>query len=110
MRRSIHVVAMLAAIAVLLQPLDCFSSGKLTQKSAECCRKGKCAPSSNSDDCCKGTLPGGKQLLASKARHDPAPALSFAAIGPPLLTITHSFATTGFVEVHAPTGSPPGIC
>lgn len=108
MRRSIHVVAMLAAIAALLQPLDCFSSGKLTQKTADCCRKGKCAPSSNPDDCCKGTLLGGKQLLASKAQHDLVPALSFAAIGPPPLpAIAQPFVTTGFVAVHAPPGSPP---
>jgi hypothetical protein len=107
MRRSIHIVVTLAAIVALLQPFDCFSAGKLTQKTAECCKKGKCAPSSNSDDCCKGTLPGGKQLLASKAQHDLSPALSFAAIGPPL-TMAQAFVTTGYVEVHAPPGSPPG--
>jgi len=64
MRRGIHIAISLIAVLVLLKPFDCFGTGKFTQEAADCCKKGKCNPS-NGDDCCKGTLPGGKQLVAS---------------------------------------------
>ena len=69
MRRSIQIAISLAAVVLLLKPFDCFSSGPITKKTAECCKRGKCMPSSNSDDCCKGTIPGGKQLLGKAADH-----------------------------------------
>src|SRR5205807_8260642 len=61
MRRGVHIAISLVAVFLLLKPFDCFSSGPFTRKAANCCKKGKCAPARNSDDCCKGTLPGGKQ-------------------------------------------------
>src|SRR5438874_9304906 len=69
MRRGVHIALSLVAVFLLLKPFDCFSSGPFTRKAANCCKKGKCAPARNSDDCCKGTLPGGKQLVASKTPH-----------------------------------------
>ena len=106
MPRSIHIAITLFAIILLLKPFDCFSNGPFTQKSADCCKKGKCTPSSNADDCCKGTLPGGKQLAVSKASHDAAPSLEIVmtvaqgAIAPALRVAT-------LTEIALPPGSPP---
>lgn len=96
----------LLAVLLLMKPFDCFGSGQFTQKSADCCKKGKCNPS-NGDECCKGTLPGGKQLVASKAPHHATLALDFTAaiihvsIAPALTIAT-------LRESPAPPGSPPG--
>ncbi len=106
MPRSIHITISLIAVLLLLKPFDCFSGGQFTQKAADCCKKGKCAPSSSADDCCKGTLPGGKQLLASKAQRHSTPApdlITTMAPGP----IAPMFATTTFTDVEKPPGSPP---
>ena len=106
MRRGVHITVSLMAVLLLLKPFDCFSSGQFTQKSADCCKKGKCVPSSNADDCCKGTLPGGKQLVASKAPHHSTPKLDLItvdALGP----IAPAFTTTTFADVEAPPGSSP---
>src|SRR6266566_653130 len=80
MRRGIHISFSLIAVLLLLKPFDCFSSGPFTQKAADCCKKGKCVPSTNADDCCKGTLPGGKQLVASKAPHHSTPTIDFITV------------------------------
>jgi hypothetical protein len=106
MRRGIQISVSVIALLLLLKPFDCFSSGQFTQKAVDCCKKGKCVPSSNADDCCKGTLPGGKQLVASKAPHHSTPTLDFIAsnaAGP----IAPTFATIGFSRLEAPRGSPP---
>jgi len=107
MRRWIHISVSVIAVLLLLKPFDCFGGGQFTQKAADCCKKGKCVPSSNADDCCKGTLPGGKQLVASKAPHHSTPTLvllTTAGVGP----IAPVFARTASTDVHAPPGSPPG--
>jgi len=105
MRRGVHITVTLIAVVLLLKPFDCFSSGSFTQKAADCCEKDKCNPSANSDDCCKGTLPGGKQLVASKAenRNTPAPDLIATTCG--LGSIEPALATVPFTEGQAP-GSP----
>src|SRR5260370_2594263 len=99
MRGGIHISISVITALLLLKPFDCFSSGKFTQKAADCCKKGKCVPSSNADDCCKGTLPGGKQLVASKAPQsisapDLIPTPTHGTIGPTIATValTHTSA------------------
>src|SRR5258708_1394481 len=93
MRRGVHITVSLIALLLLLKPFDCFSRGTFTRKAAEGCKKGKCVPSKNSDDCCKGTLAGGKQLVASKAPNNSPPALDLvttvapAPIVPALATV-----------------------
>jgi hypothetical protein len=106
MRRGIHISVSVIAILLLLKPFDCFSSGPFTQKAADCCKKGKCAPSRNSDDCCKGTLPGGKQLMASKAPHNSSLTLDFVATVA-ASPIAPTLAIVPFSDVLAPPGSPP---
>ena len=65
MRRSVHIAIALLAILTLIRPFDCFA-GTFTRKAMACCSKGKCLPSSNADDCCKGTVPAGSHLSAPK--------------------------------------------
>src|SRR6266404_5828198 len=106
MRRSIHIAVTFLAAFLLLKPFDCFGSGPFTQKAADCCRKGKCVPSSNADDCCKGTLPGGKQLAVSKASHHATPALEISATVADGV-IAPALRVAILTETPAPPGSPP---
>lgn len=76
MRRAIHIVVSLLAMIMLVHPLDCFASGMRNRKAMECCLKGKCAPTANSDDCCKNTVPGGNHFLLSKSAGHLAPVLT----------------------------------
>src|SRR5436309_9621549 len=73
MRRGVHIAVSVLAVVLLLKPFDCFSGGKFTKEAADCCKRGKCRPSTK-DDCCKGTLPGGKDLVtAAKAQQNHVP-------------------------------------
>ncbi len=67
MKRGIHIVLSLLAVVMLVRPLDCFAGGMRNREAMDCCLKGKCAPTANSDDCCKNTVPGGNHFLLSKA-------------------------------------------
>src|SRR5258705_13666332 len=106
MRRSVHISVALLAVLVLLRPFDCFAGG-LTRKAAACCAKGKCLPTSNADDCCKGTVPEAGQLSKPDAPEQltPVHAVIVAEIAAPFAP---SFVAFRFDEVHAPPGSPPG--
>ena len=106
MRRGIHISVSFIAVLLLLKPFDCFSSGPFTQKAADCCKKGKCVPSTNADDCCKATLPGGKHVLASKAPRYSTPTLDLISTNAPG-PIVPAFAATTLTDVYPPTGSPP---
>jgi hypothetical protein len=102
-----HIVVALVAVFLLVRPFDCFSSGRFDQKAADCCKKGKCSPS-NSDDCCKATVPDGNQLATSKATDHSSPVLGVVMVDVPS-TISQPLVTSLLVEVHAPPGSPPGF-
>ena len=69
----------LMAVLLLVRPFDCFATGAWSQKAADCCLKGKCAPTAKSDDCCKNTVPDGNQLVTSKAANHSHPLVSFTA-------------------------------
>jgi hypothetical protein len=104
-RRGIHIAISLMAVLLLVKPFDCFDSGQFTQKAADCCKKGKCNPA-NGDDCCKGTLPGGKQLVASTTPHHAGLTLDAAATV--TLDLVEPAATMRVIaNVAAPPGSPP---
>src|SRR5258705_3772333 len=108
MRRSVHISVALLAVLVLLRPFDCFAGG-FTRKAAACCAKGKCLPTSNTDECCKSTVPAGNQPSAPKAPDQPTPvyAVRASAVPGPLAP---AFAAFRFDEAHAPPGSPPLSC
>jgi hypothetical protein len=106
MRRGVHIAVSFLVVLLLLKPFDCFSSGPFTWKAASCCKKGKCAPSRNSDDCCKGTLPGGKQLVTSKAPQHTTLTLDLVTVGAPA-PIAPVLAAVVLIEDGAPPGSPP---
>ncbi|MCU1259013.1 MAG: hypothetical protein JWO80_1898 [Bryobacterales bacterium] len=107
MRRGVHITVALLAVFLLLRPFDCFSGGKFDKKAADCCKKGKCTPS-NSDDCCKATIPGGKQLVTEQATDHSAPVLAVVATAASVTDFQLS-ATIHFVEIHQPPGSPPDL-
>ena|SRR5258708_38247255 len=105
MRRGVHIAITLLALLALVRPFECFA-GAFTRKAAACCAKGKCLPSANADDCCKGTVPAGSHLSSPKApdhsTHLPALAADSvqAVIAVPSLI-------SSFDEAHVPLGSPP---
>lgn len=106
MRRSIQIALTVVTILLLVKPFDCFDSGQFTAKAAACCKKGKCNPSTG-DDCCKGTLPGGKQLAFSKAsNHIPVTLELIAKVAP--ITIAPVLVSIVPIEKSEPPGSPPG--
>ncbi len=85
MRRGIHIVMSLIAVILLVRPFDCFALGAPIQKVADCCLKGKCAPTAKSDDCCKNTVPDGNQLVTSKAADHSHPLVTFTVARIPIL-------------------------
>lgn len=97
----------LLAVFLLVRPFDCFSGGKFDKKAADCCKKGKCSPS-NSDDCCKATIAGGKQLVTAQATDHSAPVLAVVASAASIAASQFS-ATVHFVETQQPPGSPPDL-
>lgn len=103
-RRGVHIAVTLVAVFLLLKPFDCFSGNKFTKEAADCCKKGKCRPSTG-DDCCKGTIPGGTQLVASKAQNHQIPIA--LPVMEPVVVVEAVFTTTTFDRVQAPLGSPP---
>ena len=105
MHRSIHIAITFLAVLALIRPFDCFA-GAFTRKAAACCVKGKCLPSANADECCKGTVPSGDQLSAPKAPDHAThlPALAVAAVA---VVIATPSVVSSFDEAQAPPGSPP---
>lgn len=85
MRRGIHISIALVAVLTLFRPLDCFA-GAFTPKAADCCAKGKCSPTTNSDECCKTNVPGGILLSAPKTPDHPTPAFDVQIAVVPNLT------------------------
>jgi hypothetical protein len=101
-----HIAVAVLAVFLLVRPFDCFAGGKFDQKAADCCKKGKCAPTPNSDDCCKNNVPGGRQLVTPTATDHSSPVLDLVMADVPSTT-SEAFVTSLAVEVHPPPGSPP---
>jgi hypothetical protein len=103
--RGIHIAVTVLAVFLLVKPFDCFSGGKFTKEAADCCKRGKCRPSTG-DDCCKGTLPGGKNIVAAaKAQQNHVPVV-LPVIGAAVV-LEPALVTTQVLERSAPPGSPP---
>src|SRR3954469_5853670 len=110
MRRGIHVTIALVLALLLLRPFDCLA-GMSTRKAMDCCAKGKCLPTSNADECCKGALPS-DQVAAAQASHVPL-VLYLDLVGVSVLPvavppITHRL-MSGYWKGAAPPCSPPGV-
>ena len=106
MRRAVHIAIAVMAVILLLRPLECFG---FTKEAADCCIKGKCRPSATSDDCCKGIVPNGTQLIQTDTKatvhllsvlFPVAPAVAASILG--------EFRAEPLLRIHAPPGSPPG--
>ncbi len=106
MRRGVHIAVALLAVLLLVRPFDCFAGGKFDQKAADCCEKGKCSPS-NSDDCCKATVPGGNQFVTAKATDHSSPVLDLLIADIPSATSEPLVIRSLDVEIYPPPGSPP---
>jgi len=66
-------VVTLMSIYMLTLPFDCFGTTGFTRETADCCAKGKCLPTKNSDSCCKRTVPNGRDIVtvsSTVAVHD----------------------------------------
>ena len=92
----------LIAVLLLIKPFDCFAAGAPIQKAADCCLKGKCTPSANSDECCKSTVPDSSQLLTSKAADHSSPLVAFTAAN-----ISTLISPLIFERLAAPVKHPP---
>lgn len=106
MRRGVHIALSLIAVFLLLKPFDCFSGSKFTKEAADCCRRGKCRPSTG-DDCCKGTLPDGKNLVAASKAHRSHALMALPIVGAVVIA-EPAVAPATFQQTSAPPGSPPG--
>ncbi|MEP6716774.1 MAG: hypothetical protein ABJC09_14480 [Terriglobia bacterium] len=107
MRRIAHIAVTLVMVLLLVRPFDCFS-GTLTAKAADCCAKGKCLPTPNADDCCKGAPTAGDHLLASKLHSQLAPVPDMVAAPAPVHLPELLRAAARYVhQTAAPPGSPP---
>src|ERR1700674_2481912 len=102
MRRGIHIAISLIAVLLLVRPFDCFATGAPSQKSAECCLKGKCAPTAKSDECCKNTVPDSNQLVTSKAADHSAPLVAFSVV-----RISNLISSLTFERLTSPVKHPP---
>jgi hypothetical protein len=105
MRRGVQIAVSVLVVLLLLKPFDCFSSRKFTKEAAECCKKGKCHPSTG-DDCCKGTLPGGNDMVTgAKAQPHELPVALPVSMSALSMEPVVQLAT--FMETSDPPGSPP---
>jgi hypothetical protein len=107
MRRGVHIAIALLAIILMAKPFDCFAGGAWTTKDMDCCKKGKCGPRADADECCKATVPGGNQFLGAKPADLSGPVAEPASAyelqpGSPLFF-------ESFFVVHSPPCSPPDL-
>ena len=108
MLRGIHIAISLIAVLLLIRPLDCFAGSKLTREAADCCSKGNCFPKKNADDCCKNTVPEGKQFATATLKSaDHSPLIVAMPVDYAVEVITPQITADLFPTVHSPPGSPP---
>jgi len=105
MRRGIHITISLMAVILLIRPFDCFAVGTPSREAADCCLKGKCVPTANSDECCKNPLPDNDQIAPSKVVGHSSPLIALTAVHIPTL-ISPTFLAVGDPVSHPPPGIP----
>src|SRR5258708_5244649 len=110
MSRSVHIAAALVGVLVVLRPVDCFSATGVTREAIDCCKKGKCFPTKDSDRCCKKTIPDGQQFVAgaSKAQsHSPTAVVGIIAPDT-VRTLPMTYLTADLLSnIHSPPGASP---
>jgi hypothetical protein len=102
MYRGSHIAISLMAIVLLVRPFDCFATGASSQKAADCCLKGKCAPTAKSDECCKNTVPDSNQLVTSKAADHSFPWVAFTVV-----RLSNLISSLTFERLTSPVKHPP---
>ena len=95
MRRGVDIAIAILAVVGLIRPLDCLAA-TFTKQAAACCARGKCLPSANADDCCKGSVPAGKQLTTPKSPEQTVqlPAIVPVAVPIPYIALSNSVPST----------------
>jgi hypothetical protein len=85
MRRALHIAVSLMVVVLLLRPFECFAAGTSRDDAADCCLKGKCVPATNSDACCRNSVPVQDQFVPLKSTGHLAPLIVSAAVYFPVL-------------------------
>lgn len=110
MSHSVHIAAALIAGLLVLRPVDCFSATGITREAVNCCKKGKCVPTKDSDDCCRGTVPDGQQFVGAGSKSDgPSLPVVVGMVAPDPRTSfpTQHFTADLLSNIHSPPGSSP---
>ena|SRR6185437_1903997 len=105
MRRGIHITISLMAVILLIRPFDCFAVGTSSREAADCCLKGKCVPTANSDQCCKNLLPDNDQIAPSKVAGHSSPLIAMTAVHIPTL-VSPTLLAVGGPMSHPPPDIP----
>jgi len=79
MRRALHIAVSLVVAVLLVGPFDCFAAGAPRSHVADCCLKRKCAPTADSDACCKNSVPDRDQFVPTKTVEHPSPLIAIVA-------------------------------
>jgi hypothetical protein len=101
-RRFFHIAVGLMVLVLLLGPLDCFAAGAPLSRVADCCLKGRCVPTANSDTCCKNTVPDRDQFVPSKAAEHSSPLVAMIALPIPALDCSSTFLAFDDTARHPP--------
>lgn len=102
MRRALHIAISLMVVVLLLRPFECFAPGIPHSEMAKCCLKGKCAPSANSDTCCKNSVPVQDQLVPLKAVEHLYPPIAIVALYVPVVASRSAFLAFADPSRHPP--------
>lgn len=106
MRRGIHITISLMAVILLLRPFDCFAASAPSRQAADCCLKGKCIPTANSDECCKNIVPDHNQLAPPRAGEHSSPLVALVVVHVSALVSPTFLAVASDLVRHPPPGIP----
>lgn len=106
MRRGFHIAISLMTVILLIRPFDCFAAGTPSRQAADCCLKGKCTPTANSDECCKNTVPDDNQLDLSRAAEQLSPLIALTVAHVSTLVSPTFLAVASDLVRHPPPGIP----
>lgn len=102
MQRGFHIAIALVAVLLLARPFDCFAGGTFDRKAVDCCTKGKCHQSADSDPCCKASVPDGGHFMGGKAADHSSPLLAVIFDRVPNVTPSQSVEVPSIAVSHPP--------